>query len=304
MNIELKLKEVGEDYTIVQIGTKVIQPTNGNSASKWIKKEIKGLKTYDAPQMTSAIGVKTTGTMRGKLVLNSLGFLHNNGNNIYHNITLVGLYSSCFSGGNGFSILPANFRKVVALYAARKTIQRTWINWQDEYLIPNTEHPDYEQWNNDAIVYSLFNSKSNQSSLRQIKYKDKLWNIINNFFFMSTEEMLELANTHKFNDMYQDAKTVIPDNRYVYTLLEQTTLSDDATAVLEAAKELIRKSMTIRKVYHQNNPQYHLNCFDAGWAQIKPLLKEYYKEKHDKFVKLYKEFEDTLREGVYKFGFL
>ena len=297
--------EVGEDYTIVQVGTKTIQSANGNAASKWARKEIKGLKTFDAPQMKSAINVKSNGnTMRGRMIPDSLGYMFNGGNNVESNTINISLLSSCYTMGNGFSIIPANFRKVIALFCARKSIVPNWINCKDEYLAPNTNHPDYEQWNNDCIVYSLFNNSSQQSSLRNIDYKNKIWNIINHFFFMSTKEMLELANKHNFIEMYQDAKAVIPDNRYVYTLLETTSLSNDSKAVLEAARELIRKSMIIRKVYHQNNPQYHLNCFDAGFAQIKPLLKEFYKEEYDAFVKMYKDMENRLREGVYKFGFL
>ena len=306
MDITLKIMEIDKNYNIVQRGKKRLYNTGKNAANKWCK--IKIDKT-DCPQLSSAINVRQEGG--GKMCKNSIGYMNCNGNNVYYNQTLVGLYSSGFGGGGsgkghspGFPFTSLNFKKVIALFAARKTIKRDWINWQDEYLIPNTEHPDYEQWNNDAIVYSLFNSKSNQSSLRNIEYKNKIWNIINHFFFMSTEEMLELANKYKFNEMYQDAKAAIPDDRYVYTLLETTSLSNDSKAVLEAARELIRKSMIIRKVYHQNNPQYHLNCFDAGFAQIKPLLKEFYKEEYDAFVKMYKDMENRLREGVYKFGFL
>ena len=251
--------------------------------------------------MTSAIGVKQKGY--AGIICGSLGFMHNNANNVYHNQTLVGLYTSCFSAAHGFSILPENFRKVIALFTARKSIKPNWINCKDEYLVPNTEHPDYEQWNNDCLVYSLFNTSSQQSSLRQITYKGKKWDIINHFFFMSNTEMRDLANDAHFPEMYQDAVS-FPEDRYVYNLLQETTLSPDAQEVLEAAKALVRASMSVRKDYSEENLKYHLGSWDAGFAQLKPMLKVYFKEEYDAFVALYKKFENRMREGVYEFGFL
>jgi len=48
----------------------------------------------------------------------------------------------------------------------------------------------------------------------------------------------------------------------------------------------------------------HLNAWDAGWVQLKPMLKQHFKEDYDEFVQMYKKFEDSMKEGVYKFGFL
>jgi hypothetical protein len=115
--------------------------------------------------------------------------------------------------------------------------------------------------------------------------------------------MFELANKHGFNEMYQDAKRFNTD-RHVYTLLQSTNLSNDAKEILEMAKELIRKSFSMRVTYHSEHPEYHLNTWDAGWAQLKPMLKEYFKSDYDAFVEKYKAFENRMRQGVYKFGFL
>jgi hypothetical protein len=60
----------------------------------------------------------------------------------------------------------------------------------------------------------------------------------------------------------------------------------------------------MRVTYHDEHPEYHLASWDAGWAQMKPMFKEFFKEDYTAFVKEYKRFEDRMREGVYKFGFL
>ena len=305
-NIKLKkilfIKDIDANtYTVEIIGTKEVYAPNGNSASKWVREEIKGKKTEDSPQMTNSIGIKQKG--RGKLIPNSLSYLTIGGNSVNDN--LIGVYITSVAGsrGNGLSVILENYNKVVALFTARKTIIPNWMNSKDEYLVPNIEHSDYEQWNNDCIVYSLFNNSSQQSSLRDIVYKNKKWDIINNFFFMSNSEMRELANQYNYKEMYQDTKTFNED-RYVYNLLQETTLSPDVQKILDMARELVIKSFEEREDYNDEYPKYQLQCWDAGWAQLKPLLKERYKKEYDKFVKEYKKFEDRMRKGVYRFGFL
>ena len=299
--IILELKEFNSETKKIEgIGFKeMCAPDEETTCSQWAKEEIQGIGTTDAPQLSSAVKVRQKGS--GKIIPEALGYMLNLNNQVIYNSRAVTLFTSPYLHSGGFSIIDLNFRKVVALFAARKTIGFTWTNYQDEYLIPNAQHSDYEQWNNDAIVYSLFNMGSQQSSLRNIDYKGKKWDIKNEFFFLSNEEMKELAEV-SFNEMYQDAKD--EEDRYVYKLLQTTTLSEDAQRVLEMARDLIRKSMKVRKDYHEQYPERHLNAWDAGWAQLKPMLKEHFKEEYKEFRELYKAFESRMREGVYKFGFL
>ena len=200
-------------------------------------------------------------------------------------------------------LIPTNFRKIIALLAARKLVKPTWQNSQDEYIIPNTKHPEYLQWVNDAIVLCLFNIASRSSSFRNIRDKGKDIPIENELFFESNKKMRELSGNGIFDELHQDTIN-FPKDRYVYNLLQTTSLSEDALQVLNLAKQLICKSMGVRETHHYNNDKYHLNAWDAGWAQLRPMLKKYYKEEYDEFVTAYKQFEDRLREGVYKFGFL
>jgi hypothetical protein len=138
--------------------------------------------------------------------------------------------------------------------------------------------------------------------MRQVEFKEKLWDIKNEFFFMSTEEMKGLAEEHKFDELYKDVRQ--SDERYVYNLLKTTNLSPDALDVLETARELVRKTFEWRKIMHQTNPEYHLDTWDAGWYQIKKILNEHFKEEYKEFIVKYKAFEDRLRPQVYELGFL
>lgn len=292
------------DGEIEVVDEKVVYNVDGQkTASLWVKEDVKKFKTEDAPQMTSGINYKPNKDgCRGNLVKNAIGFFYNNSNNVDKNAQNVGMFTSCFSSGTGCSILPINFTRCTSLFAARKLIEKNWVNSKDEYLAPNTEHPKWKEFVNDSIVYSLFHSASNQSSLRQIEYKGKLWDIKNEFFWMSREEMMSLANENGNDACYQDANT--SSDRYVYNLLQNITLSEEAQLVLDKACELVRKTFKYRMMFDEDNENYQINNWDASYYQMKPLWKEYAKDDFEEFKSLYKKLGDKMRPMVYELGFL
>ena len=304
----LNVCELNTDtFQVKKVSSKTVYSAEDQGASDWVR-ELGGVEgAIDAPQLGSSVTVKNEG--RGRLVKDSLAYMTNVSNNIYKNGDGVFLTSSCSSMAHGLSVLPANFRRCIALFTARKTIQPDWINCKDEYLVPHAASKDsplnarYEQWVNDALVYALFNTSSQQSSLRDVQYKGKTWQIKNHFFFMPAKEMKELADQAGFQEMYADAK-VYGDDSFVFKQLASLTLSDDAKAVLEAAKSLVRASMGMRKAWHADHPEANLQAWDAGWAQLKPCLKACHKGLYDQFVTTYKAFERRMTKGVYEFGFL
>ena len=292
------------DGEIKVVDEKVVYNVDGQkTASLWVKEDVKKFKTEDAPQMTSGINYKPNKDgCRGNLVKNAIGFFYNNSNNVDKNAQNVGMFTSCFSSGTGCSILPINFTRCTSLFAARKLIEKNWVNSKDEYLAPNTEHPKWQEFENDSIVYSLFNTSSNQSSLRQIEYKGKKWDIKNEFFWMSREEMMLLANENGNDVCYQDAN--VSTDRYVYNLLQNITLSNEAQLVLDKACELVRKTFKYRMMFDEDNENYQINNWDCGWYQIKTLAKEYAKDDFEEFKTLYKKLSDKMLPMVYELGFL
>lgn len=292
-----------ENNHIIEIGKKNIYNVDySTTASDWAKKDIKGLKTYDAPQLSSGIKVKQEG--RGKLCKNSLGYYVNVGNNIYKNLTDVFLLTCTSSMGNGISITDNNFDAVVTSFTARKLIIGNWINDKDEYIAPNTDHENWRTFVADSVVYSLFNTSSNQSSLRQIDYKGNKWDIKNEFFFMSREQMMNLANENDNDDLYNDCLN--GEDRFVYRWLQEHSeeLSPMAKSVLDKAIELVISSMKYRPIFNEDNEQYQINNWDCSWYQIKAMLKVYMPNELKEFNELYKAFAEQLRPMVYELGFL
>lgn len=299
------VRDIDTDGKIKEVGTKIVY--NVDQKSKLL--EFARLKfpkenTELYPHMTSGLSLSNKNHM--KIHKNAIGFLVTISNSVYKNGVGVSLMSAIGTQGNamsGFSVVAENLNPSIAMFTARKSITSNWINQKDEYLAPNTEHPDYQQWNNDCLVYSLFNNSSNQSSLRNIEYKGKIWNIENQWFWVSVDTMAELSNKHHFDELYNDVNN-FGANRFVYNKLQNLELSKDAINVLSMAENLVYESMEYRSLLHQEHPEYHLNAWDAGWYQIKLILKQFLPDRLKEFTKIYKEFENRMREGVYKFGFL
>lgn len=290
-----------ENGEIVEVGNKVVYNIDGlKTANDWCKEPIKKLKPEDAPQISSAVKVKDSG--RGTIVPNAIGYFGSNSNNVDMNMQFVAMYSSCSSRANGYSITADNFDRCTALFSARRLVDKNWQNWADEYMTPNTEHPAYNEFVNDSLIYSLFESKSNQSSLRNVDYKGKKWDIKNEFFWLSNKEIENLSNTNGFTQTYNDART--SKERYVYNKLQTITLSPEAQDVLDKASDIVRNTFKYRELFNQEHPEYQIMNWDCGWYQIKALAKEYAKSDYEEFVKLFKELENKMRPMVYTLGFL
>ena len=210
-----------------------------------------------------------------------------------------------------FEITSENFERICSAFTARALISgayATWINGHDEYMVPNCTHSKYNQWLVDSIIYSVFNGKSNMSSIREINTPYADTSIQNEFFWMSVKDIEKLAggefSTADINTAIEDDIEVFGKERFVYKKLQTVTLSPDAQAVLDKATELVKSSFKYRKQFNQEHPEYHINTWDAGWYQIKGMLKQYDPEGLKQFNELYKKLEDRMRPLVYELGFL
>lgn len=293
------------DGEISVTGNKDIYHLDGIcKASDWIKEPVKDLETDKGGiHLTSAIKIQEVETSHSASIFPfALGYFYCKSNNVYKNTQEVALFSNANSDSAGCGINETNFTRCTSLFSARRLVQKNWINWADEYMAPDTSNERWQEFENDSIIYSLFESKSNQSSLRNIDYKGKKWDIKNEFFFMSKEEMLGLSEEFSNDDCYNDAR--VSKERYVYELLNGIELSEEAQAVLDKAREIVRKTFKYRKLFNEEHENYQINNWDASYYQMKPLWKEYAKEDFEEFKVLYKKLADKMRPQVYELGFL
>ena len=169
--------------------------------------------------------------------------------------------------------------------------------------MPNKEHLSYKEFELDSVIYALFNTRSNQASLRNILFDNESFDIPNNLFFMSKNDVEKMAIKHNNKEILDDLNK-FGEERFVYKYLQDKKLSKESQEVLDKAVELIEKSFEYRNLFNQENPKYNINTWDAGWYQIKTILKEYLKEDLDEFNKIYSSLENKLKDSVYELGFL
>ena len=228
----------------------------------------------------------------------SLGGFKCDGNNLAANA--LGNLLTIPANMNNVAIFKESFNRFAPYYSARKLIETNWIIDKDEYLAPNESHPKYQEYVNDSILYSIFSG--NQSSLRKINLHNKIWDIKNEFFWMSKSEIESLANEFSNDTCYSDVHT--SEDRFVYKKLQEINLTPEAQAVLDKACDIVRKTFKYRELFNEEHPEYQINNWDCGWYQIKALAKEYTKEDLEEFKKLYKTLADKMRPMVYELGFL
>ena len=291
-----------DDYQIIMDGKKVIYNNDGKpDVQKWLKSKLKNeIITYwptkNGLDVSDSKGVKDT------MMRHSIGYFYNNSNCVQYNSQGVALFSTVFGSAHGVEIMEDNFLNTIMMMSARKLIKPNWLNEKDEYMVPDG---DVTQFGIDSIVLSLFSNGSYQTSLRQVQYKEQSWNIKNEFFWMSVEQMKELADKNGYDGLYNDVRT--DKNRYVYNLLFgderlYDKLSPDARMVLDKATELVESSLIMRQM--MSNDENHLNSWDAGYAQLKLVWKEYFPEEVKEFRQLYKNLEDRMIPLVDELGFL
>jgi hypothetical protein len=235
---------------------------------------------------------------------NSFGFLSYEQNPVRGNGESIYLQSGVGHRNRGIFINENNLTDTCAVFSSKRLIEGNWINWYDEYCKPNNRNEKYDQYKHDSVIYSLFNTKSSQSSFT-LNHNDNSIKIFNEFFWMSKDQMKDLADNNGYDNLYNDART--SNDRQVYKLLfgEERIydkLSPDAKLVIDKATELVEKSMEIRQVIA--NDENHLDSWDAGYTQLKLIWKEYFQEDFKELRQLYKNLEDRMRPLVYELGFL
>ena len=152
------INDISEDGIIKEIGTKNVYNLDlSKKCSDWIKKSSgKSKSKKEIIAMKSALNIGNKTYMEDEDII---GYLINDSNNVYANTQGVYIMSSRVTRHiKTTPIVQDNFEDCMSLFAARNLIKENWINQKDEYRIPNKEHPKYNEWVLDSVVYSLFST--------------------------------------------------------------------------------------------------------------------------------------------------
>ena len=199
-----------------------------------------------------------------------------------------------FGVGGRLQLTKSNILESCVSLAIRRLVSDEWTIHNDMYDM-NHEIPN--SFKLDCLVWSIFASYCCGINIEGGRLN-------NEFFFMSKSDMEVLANENGNDVCYIGAHT--SDERFVYSYLQahRNELSAEALQVLEKAEELVRVSFKYRAMFDEEKPEYQINNWDAGWYQIKGLLKMYCPDELKGFQELYKALSDKMRPMVYELGFL
>jgi hypothetical protein len=292
------------DGSVVECGEKTIYNTDGiATASDWAKEPVKGLKTFDVPNLSSGITVRDKDNNLGRNFQNNLGYFSNGGNNVDQNMQMAALFSSAYGNGHGHGINAANFDRCAALFAARKLVEKNWVNSKDEYLAPNTDHPKWAEFVGDSLIFSIFHSSSNQSSLRNVAYRGTVWDIENEWFFMPRGAISQMAFDNGNSQCLHDSISGT-EERFMYKHMQGRDFSDEASLVLSFGMRIVTETFRFRETFNINHPEYQVNNWDAGFYQLKAICKEYSPAFLKHLNEVFKRLSDKMRPMVYELGFL
>lgn len=285
-----------------------------NDLSSWIREKLPQNLKYCStsyPQLSGGLTESKGKNPQGKLVENSLGYMVFNSDNIAEGTINSGVWlaSSSAYKGHGFNVLSDNFERAIVGFAARRAVEPTWFNAQDNYVKPDINNPKYSEFVNDALIYSLFDNASYQAAYRNWKNYSNLGNFknkwANQWFWLDIKSVRELTNEYNQMQLYDDTRG--DTDRYVAKIIKETIFSLEAQAVLDIVNKIWNQTLPDRQAAIVANPDLSLDAWDAGWFQIKQLVKLF----PDKNQSLMAEFRDSfsilknkIEKGVYELKML
>jgi hypothetical protein len=279
------------DKNAEPIGTKNFYNLPSNSfLNVWLERP-KANKTPVLP-IKNAISPVTSKARVKNWANDAIGYMHCGVNDLQHAEQETTLYSSVFGSGNGFYVTTKNLGQAAVIFAVRRLVRPTWLNDRDQFLQPTSILTG--EFQNDCLIWTIFNRCNRTASANDLEWEDKKWSIVNHFI------------------PYTEAEVDAPDrfeSDFMVQYLADKTLSAEATAVLDAGRQLWRTYFAHTDVRTVRD-QYKLNRPDVGWYQIRNALAERNKSgdtapvNFTPFEAAYQALTDKLRPQVFSLGFL
>lgn len=250
----------------------------GNTISDWLNETpLSSEIDTEAPLSSGGFDVSDRKDSRCKMKKGWIGYLLNDANTVQRSNKYVSFYSLGYIGANGRDVTRGNFEKAAMTFSIRRSTyeylkqkKRLWIQDKDLFTKPSTGLLTNEFTAN-CVVYSLFDSQSNQTSLRNYEYNGNTYRVENEFFPFSIDFVNQLAVKHNNLDIQADLQG--DDERFVYKWLQdhEEHLSAEASELINLAEQLYTETFPYRDEYAKLQPRFQTNSWDAGYAQIARL---------------------------------
>jgi hypothetical protein len=188
------------------------------------------------------------------------------GNDV-QNYNNVAFLSGPYVSAGALSVVPDNFAKAMVVHAVRKSVRKSWINDRDQFLQPN-EEPSASFVRRCAIS-SLFADSNQTSSLRNVAYRGRTFQVINHFFPFKASllEKWDVSDSDIRKSLERDS-----NDRFVAIWLAEQKQDALGEKMLEVARDIY--GTFFRNFKDLPTAKYRIEHWDAGWWQIKRCLVE------------------------------
>lgn len=237
--------------------------------------------------------------MRDVVAKNFLLSLMCCGSDVQH-INQTALLSAPQVSAGAYSVTPERFEKAMATFAVRRATEGTWLNNRDQFLAPSVD-PLPEEFIADCAVYAMFHATNQTASIKDVEYKGKSYQIINNFYPFLLSDVKEWPCSH--SDVQQSLYGANEDH-FGAKWLSKHTLSPEAAEVLSVGKEIYK--LFYERLSSLPWPKFKISMWDCGWHQIRMALqaKGLGDDLFENLKEAYAVLEAKLRPLVFKYGFL
>jgi hypothetical protein len=235
------------------------------------------------------------GSVHARTCQGAIGFINMHSNCVEKNAQYVGLYSFPCTD-QGYNVLPENFDRAVSGFAARRLVEDNVWNHQDCYMKPNVDHPKYAEWQKDCYIFSMFESKSNQTSIKG-EVGGEAYEFVNQFYPFTKEETFDFLSWDKKVNFKNEV-------RYIRSSGKLDNLTTEGQAVLDAFKKCLMASASARSAYHEAHKELQVKRWDCGWRQLKKLFEEACPAEFADLKAKFKVLKEKMLPMVYELGFL
>ncbi|MDZ4807178.1 MAG: hypothetical protein SGI96_02805 [Bacteroidota bacterium] len=223
----------------------------------------------------------------------AIGYMLCDSNDMQH-AGQTALFSSVYKVGHdgGFYVNAGNLWQAAVVFSARRLIKPTWINDRDQFLQPT--EPLTDEFNNDCLIWMLFNGSNLTASANDLEWNGKKWSIVNHFIPYTEEEV---NATDRF------------ESDFMVKYLADKKLSAEAKLVLQQGK-ILWQAYFAHTDERTVRDELKLNRSDVGWYQVRKALQarnsnsDFAPTDFKRFEEAYKALTEKLQPQVYELGFL
>lgn len=253
--------------TVEKVGVKTVPSVERTAMlNKWVPRpKWDGVSVM--PTFSSGLKVMTENKdKRDHIAPGFLFSMSSNGDDLQHQNSVF-MLSAPYANAGAFSVTAENFERAMVLYTVKKIPDKTWANDRDTFYAPSKEL--HEEFIADCVTWAAFSGKNNCAALRNVPYKGKVYQIINNLYPFLLDEIRRWPCA---NGDIAAQMSAANEDRYLASWLSGRVLSPEASAVMLAAKNLYKTFYA--ELMNTRWMQFKIETWDVGIYQVRSALKD------------------------------